>query len=271
MIIIWATYLILTAINISGEDILIPENSALVSSYKIMADKSTGENSCIIHRNIYNGSDNKIDSIILLANLPLNAEAVDYSIDGDNIDIMTQGPLDNHIMDNSTSYIWTIKPDLLKHLALLESGESLKFSYVVSGDVPINTIFPPHAAIFYSGDKEVYSVSDSINLNIGSVDNSDIDSEGSGGRNYKLTTSVSPNPFNSTVNIQYSMPGMKGRDVKIAVIDILGRTVYKDKFVSPADGGTIDWTPVNNIASGVYFYRLTFGDHKSEGKLLYLK
>ena len=78
-----------------------------------------------------------------------------------------------------------------------------------------------------------------------------------------------PNPFNPSTTIKFELP--KSSVVRLSVYDILGREVavlvnerreagvYEVKF----DG--------SNLASGVYFYRLTAGDFVSTKRMLVLR
>ena len=84
-----------------------------------------------------------------------------------------------------------------------------------------------------------------------------------------------PNPFNPTTKIKYSIPqssAMHMMSVQLKVYDITGRLVSTpiNEFESP---GTyeVDFN-ASNIASGVYFYRLTAGnDFIDVKKMIVLK
>ncbi len=95
-----------------------------------------------------------------------------------------------------------------------------------------------------------------------------------------------PNPFNPTTTIGFSVPPLSGRDggisdiglVKLAVYDVLGREVavlvneqksagsYEVKF--SAKSGSASGGDGRNLASGVYFYRLTAGPFSAMKKMV---
>jgi hypothetical protein len=75
-----------------------------------------------------------------------------------------------------------------------------------------------------------------------------------------------PNPFNSTVTLRFSLPGPG--PVGIRFYDVSGREV--DRLEAQfASGGVqeISWNR-STPASGVYFYRLTFGGESQAGKFI---
>ncbi len=89
-----------------------------------------------------------------------------------------------------------------------------------------------------------------------------------------------PNPFNPATNISYTIqrkPGSKGPvKSRLVVFNLLGREVrvLVDEYQSPGrysvkwDGLTSQGT---RASSGVYFYRLTYGDQNQTKKMVLLK
>lgn len=78
-----------------------------------------------------------------------------------------------------------------------------------------------------------------------------------------------PNPFNPTTQISFSLKN-EG-NVTLAVYDILGREVAKlvdRKLTAGTHGVTFDAT---DLASGVYFYRLTSGEFTKSMKMMLVK
>jgi subtilisin-like proprotein convertase family protein len=78
-----------------------------------------------------------------------------------------------------------------------------------------------------------------------------------------------PNPFNPVTKIKYSIP--KQAYVLLTVYDILGREVSRSiDGIKPAGNYelTFDGT---NLASGVYFYRITAGDFTDIKKMVLIK
>jgi len=84
-----------------------------------------------------------------------------------------------------------------------------------------------------------------------------------------LSLSSFPNPFNSTVTIQYDLP--QAGHAKLTAYDLQGRVVANifDSFV-PAGSAELHWSP-ENLASGVYFLNLEAPLAHASHKILYLK
>ncbi len=85
----------------------------------------------------------------------------------------------------------------------------------------------------------------------------------------ELSLSSYPNPFNSTVTIQYELP--TAGDVTLMAFDLHGRRVatLTDEFAS-AGSKKLHWSP-ENLASGVYFITLHAPFAQTTHKILYLK
>lgn len=83
-----------------------------------------------------------------------------------------------------------------------------------------------------------------------------------------------PNPFNPSTTIRFSLP--TAGEVRLDVFNILGRhvTTLVDQRLSVGDY-SVDWNGVNitggEVASGIYFYRLTVGDFVETKKMIMLK
>jgi len=78
-----------------------------------------------------------------------------------------------------------------------------------------------------------------------------------------------PNPFNPTTTIRYGLPNRSL--VALAVFNILGQQVAS-LVHGPQEAGSYEVKfDGSNLASGVYFYRLTAGDFVQSRKLLLLK
>jgi hypothetical protein len=83
-----------------------------------------------------------------------------------------------------------------------------------------------------------------------------------------------PDPFNPRTTIQYGVPA--GAHVRLAIYDPQGRLVRTlvDGFV-PAGVSSVEWNGRDDqgaaAASGVYFVRLTSGEHVRTSKITLLK
>lgn len=78
-----------------------------------------------------------------------------------------------------------------------------------------------------------------------------------------------PNPFNPTTTIQFSLPEQSR--VTLKLYNILGEMVAElvDEDLSPGDHRVT--VSADNLASGIYFYRLTARDFVRTKKLVLLK
>ena len=78
-----------------------------------------------------------------------------------------------------------------------------------------------------------------------------------------------PNPFNPTTNIRYSI--IKTSQVTLKVFDLLGRQVRTLVHIMQAPGQYTVSFNAQDLASGVYFYRLQSGDMSITKKLVLMK
>ena len=91
----------------------------------------------------------------------------------------------------------------------------------------------------------------------------------------ELTAGVGPNPFNPSTTLRLSLPtrGM----VSVDIYNVLGQVVRKvlTKQVLEAGHHALLWDGRNEagrpVASGVYLYRLTFGDQALVGKMTLMR
>lgn len=83
-----------------------------------------------------------------------------------------------------------------------------------------------------------------------------------------------PNPFNPATTIEYALP--RSVPVRLEVFDLLGRPVATlVNGMQTAGTHQVVWDGTNDrgepAASGLYFYRLTAGEHRETRKMLFLK
>jgi hypothetical protein len=78
-----------------------------------------------------------------------------------------------------------------------------------------------------------------------------------------------PNPFNPSTKIRFDLP--KNTKVNITIYDISGREISQpiNEYLS-AGGYEILWS-ANNLASGVYFYRLEAENFRDVKRMLMIK
>jgi len=83
-----------------------------------------------------------------------------------------------------------------------------------------------------------------------------------------------PNPFNLSTSIEYVIP--RYSPVTIRIYNVLGRIVKEWIFdYQPAGAYLVSWDGTDNngceIASGLYFYKMTAGDYTDSKKMLLIK
>jgi len=83
-----------------------------------------------------------------------------------------------------------------------------------------------------------------------------------------ISLSTYPNPFNSSVRIDYELP--RASDARASIYNTLGEEVAT-LFDGHTNAGThtLSWSP--NSASGVYFVKLEAGDFVTSRKILYVR
>ncbi|MCD6098323.1 T9SS type A sorting domain-containing protein [bacterium] len=85
----------------------------------------------------------------------------------------------------------------------------------------------------------------------------------------ELSISAFPNPFNSQLIL--SIETDKATNGRLIIYNMLGQPVVELlSGIIPAGKTYITWQPKENLASGVYFYRLS-GEGEASGKVIYLK
>ncbi|MBU0509234.1 T9SS type A sorting domain-containing protein [bacterium] len=84
-----------------------------------------------------------------------------------------------------------------------------------------------------------------------------------------LTVNISPNPFNLTTTIRYTLPEPEA--VRITLFDILGREAKRLELGAQETGEHSISLNAVELASGVYFLRLSAGTNSVMHKLLIVK
>lgn len=100
--------------------------------------------------------------------------------------------------------------------------------------------------------------------------------------NEKITTVIKsfnllqnyPNPFNPSTTIEYEIPA--GGDVEIKIFTTNGQLVKTFSYTHASPGTyTVIWDAKNDagqaIASGVYIYRISFGNSVVAKKMMFVK
>jgi hypothetical protein len=77
-----------------------------------------------------------------------------------------------------------------------------------------------------------------------------------------------PNPFNPTADIAFQIPN--GGAWKLDIYNVTGQRVTSFSGVSESGFETVTWD-ASDLSSGIYFYKLTAGDHSMTKKAVLLK
>lgn len=80
---------------------------------------------------------------------------------------------------------------------------------------------------------------------------------------------VYPNPFNADVRVSFVSP--RSGDCRFVVYGISGDRVFESKSPVSAGFNSLTWSPADNIASGVHFFRIIQYGNSISGKFIYLK
>lgn len=139
---------------------------------------------------------------------------------------------------------------------LVPQGQSLEFRQTIAAG---GKTFAPY---FTTGYVDIKSATDI-----------DLESELVLPKEYSLAQN-SPNPFNPNTKIQFELP--KAGHIRLSVYNVLGQTVrtWFDKQLPAGKHSVIFDARDNNgddIASGIYFYRLEAGDFSQSKKMILLK
>lgn len=85
---------------------------------------------------------------------------------------------------------------------------------------------------------------------------------------HEFRLSAYPNPFNSAVRIDYSLPNV--RLARLDIVDITGRRVAEFALTDRSRSGSLVWSAADR-ASGTYFVRLHGGAEQRTQKLMLLR
>jgi FlgD Ig-like domain/FG-GAP repeat len=93
---------------------------------------------------------------------------------------------------------------------------------------------------------------------------------------YNILEQNYPNPFNSGTEIEYSLWGTYGREIELNIYNLLGQKI-RTLYSGMQTGGThiVYWDGLNDsgqdVASGIYFYKLTSNNEVISKKMILLK
>jgi hypothetical protein len=123
------------------------------------------------------------------------------------------------------------------------------------------------------GDKDLVLSTDlGLQLFLNPLNATDVDEKGQDALEILpdfISLSCYPNPFNNTARITFSIDDPS--DIDLSVYNLLGQRVASVfKGFKPGGVHRFDWEPAD-LAAGIYFLKLSAGEHNRSVKILYLK
>jgi hypothetical protein len=89
--------------------------------------------------------------------------------------------------------------------------------------------------------------------------------------NHFELVNIFPNPFNSTINLEYKVHN-PGSEIKISLYSLLGREVYSlHHWVNISGEDRIQIKFRDGMSTGLYLLQLNYNDQIQSEKILYLK
>lgn len=198
----------------------------------------------ILGSNEFDVQDIDVSSLLLEGVPPLrNAlEDVATPADGEDCDCTTVGP--DGYMDLTLKFA---KSEIVAAIGPVENGDLVEVT--LSGALLDGTTFEAHDCVLIRAkDSQLPSLA---------------------GDDGPVLGPAVPNPFNPVTRISYVLPG-EGY-ARLAVYDVAGRLV--DQLIAgiqPAGEHVIEWNAAG-LESGIYFYRLEFGNTVRTSKMILLK
>ncbi len=266
----------LTAIS-SGSigDTLYPSGYNINCQYIMSSTELAIGDTLKITRILKNDELFNLTGLYLGDNFPEQFELVSHSvtINGGNITYQSGRPLFNHEISGYNYYSWVIDfpgaGDEFDHV--ISAGDSLVLELQLVCRETGYFVFPLHTAVFYGGSTGFFATSDSLEIDVVIVLDSDYDAPEDLLPKGFISSKAYPNPFNAGVNIDYVLSAPYRKSVRLEIYDITGRKLHSRDYKVTGNRGNIAWYPDKNISSGIFFYRLLTGDINSDGKLMLLK
>lgn len=141
---------------------------------------------------------------------------------------------------------------------------------IVSGeDANVNIAFTPTERRLYNGQLTIQTERRDLTLSLsGSGDILDVDDEDLLPLRFALNAAY-PNPFNSTVSLQYSIA--KNTFVQLNILDVSGRTVSTLQDGKLPSGQYHAVWQADKMPSGIYFVRLTSKEFNQTRKIILVR
>ena len=263
------TLLLLLASIAAAADVVFPAGTALDCQYEVDELNPRLGDTVAITRSIVNNDAFPVSGLYICDNLPQSFEinSAQISINSAVISPGFEADPPGSIVNGFVQYRWIIDDPIGGTVNfILNPGDSLHMVLELVCTEAGDYTLEQHGIVAFGNGAALFSIPDQpIDMTVSIVTNVLDDAERP--ESYLLALAY-PNPFNGGTTIAYEVsPSAK---VRIEIYDLLGRCLYDETIKINKQNGAISWD-ANNAGSGVYFYRLTAGQHSTGGKLVLLK
>ena len=196
-------------------------------------------------------------------------EFVDNGVTLVGITAVNQGQIDQFVIDNGLTF------PILKDT---RSGPGIGTGIVYDqyyipnqgSPYPRDFIIGTDGIVYYSNNEiDTQSMIAIIETLLDEQEVSVLDENSSIQQQLKLVKAY-PNPFNSSININFNITNQS--NIQISIFDLNGRLISNNNLEIRRDvNQSIHWSPSDAISSGTYLYSIESQSNIINGKVLYLK
>ena len=155
---------------------------------------------------------------------------------------------------------------------LIDDQMDFKYAYDLDNNVTRMLVYSFDGAVFYGGDLLYIGEGNLQSVEMATDEGRDILEVIVPLNEFSQPTNY-PNPFNNETVITFDIP--KSQDIRFEIYNALGQKIYDLNKYYDAGQVNIRWAGVNNngqnVASGVYFYRIITSDEVKTNKMILLK
>ena len=196
-------------------------------------------------------------------------EFVDNGVTLVGITAVNQGQIDQFVIDNGLTF------PILKDT---RSGPGIGTGIVYDqyyipnqgSPYPRDFIIGTDGIVYYSNNEiDTQSMIAIIETLLDEQEVSVLDENSSIQQQLKLVKAY-PNPFNSSININFNITNQS--NIQISIFDLNGILISNNNLgIRRAGNQSIHWSPSDAISSGTYLYSIKSQSNIINGKVLYLK
>ena len=196
-------------------------------------------------------------------------EFVDNGVTLVGITAVNQGQIDQFVIDNGLTF------PILKDT---RSGPGIGTGIVYDqyyipnqgSPYPRDFIIGTDGIVYYSNNEiDTQSMIAIIETLLDEQEVSVLDENSSIQQQLKLVKAY-PNPFNSSININFNITNQS--NIQISIFDLNGRLISNNNLgIRRAGNQSIHWSPSDAISSWTYLYSIESQSNIINGKVLYLK